>query len=159
MRNIRSETKRNESFSALKFIFLLFFPRQSVVWFPSLLDSLLFTSLSLSCFWPTHVTKIKKELVSSPPQNWELRRRMENNSLRREQPQTGGRWYQQQQQHRGALSSQLPPPTITQRRRNRRTFFLRWKKSNNNRRRMRTTTTTVGLCSTKRWIGRPKMRR
>ena len=158
MRNIRSETKRNESFSALKFIFLLFFPRQSVVWFPSLLDSLLFTSLSLSCFWPTHVTKIKKELVSSPPQNWELRRRMENNSLR-EQPQTGGRWYRQQQQHRGALSSQLPPPTITQRRRNRRTFFLRWKKSNNNRRRMRTTTTTVGLCSTKRWIGRPKMRR
>ena len=85
------------------------------------------------------------------------RRRMENNSSR-EQPQTGGRWYQQQ--HRGALSSQPPPPpTITQRRRNRRTFFLRWKKSNNRRRMRTTTTTTVGLCSTKRWIGRPKMRR
>lgn len=154
MRNIRSETKRNESFSALKFIFLLFFPRQC----DFLLSSIRFCSpVCHQLFLTKPMTKIKKELVSSPPQNWELRRRMENNSLR-EQPQTGGRWYQQQQ-HRGALSSQLPPPTITQRRRNRRTFFLRWKKSNNNRRRMRTTTTTVGLCSTKRWIGRPKMRR
>ena len=152
MRNIRSETKRNESFSAKIYFFALL---PSTVWFPSPRFAFVF---SLSQLFLTKPPKIKKELVSSPPQNWELRRRMENNSLRREQPQTGGRWYQQQQ-HRGALSSQLPPPTITQRRRNRRTFFLRWKKSNNNRRRMRTTTTTVGLCSTKRWIGRPKMRR